>query len=486
MTLVFFGLARAPSHDIIGALQGVRIDLFLAKVDGKNGKNRGEDVARRQGDIDPSKSPTHAFGGVLRRWRDLCGLSVREAAGQMMITDSVLSRWEHGERLPPKDKVTLLDQLYNADGVLVALRQVVSVAEGAPGSTLEVRVPNGRDDGDDMERRTVLQLLTAMSVGAAVPVGALEIIRDGFDKSVDATGDYSLADWEAAAYQAAFDIRVKPPTDFIAGLLPDFVDIRKALEARPESDRAGLQRVGSQFAALMAMALVETGQFAEARRWWRSSRTAADASGDLDLRVWVRGRQAAIETDMPGYTAPLVLRLAQEAEHLSGGRSSVGVAEAWIGRSVVMALSPVPGEPVLSAERVLGRYDEIGAELPEFAIRETKAIWGWPSERHFGTRTNLSVLSGADDAYDQLARKLETIGVGGDQRAITATRLAQSTLLVKERPTEGLDQALQAYTALPAEHRTTTIKWWIDHLMRQTPDHARALPAVQELKALTA
>ncbi|GHE38990.1 hypothetical protein GCM10017673_46730 [Streptosporangium violaceochromogenes] len=405
----------------------------------------------------------------------------------------MIGRWERGERLPSRDAVDRLDGAYGAEGVLIALYGFLRKGDTGKSADMKRKFEGNlataalpKNGGDnDMERRTIMQLLATLGTGATLPLDALETLRTTFDRAVDSAGEHALEDWEQIAYQHAYDIRVDPPTALIGKLAVDVADVRHALEARPDIERGGLQRVGAQLAAIMAMALAETGEFWEARRWWRTARVAADASGDLDLRVWVRGRNALVETGAPRPAVTSVLRLAAEAEHLAGGRPSVGLAEAWFGRSIVMAVSPAGAAP--TPEEVLGRYDDIGAALPAEVTGEHSAIWGWPAQRHANSRATLAVLLGAPTAHEEVVRQMEADGSGADLRSVATGVMRKSMCLISasEAP-QGLTDAVDAYTRLPREHRTTSITWWARQVMRTTPEQARSLPAAEELRTLTA
>lgn len=452
-------------------------------------------MARPPGEVDPSASLSHLFGANLRHWRLLREMSLETAGERIRTAGAVIGRWERGERLPPRDAVGRLDKAYRAEGVLVALYGFLRKGDSGRNADSEQRVrstlvsaalpQNGGDN--DMERRTIMQLLAALGTGATLPLDALETLRATFDRAVDSAGEHALEDWEQIAHQHAYDIRVEPPTALIGKLAVDVADVRQALETRPDIDRNGLQRVGAQLAAIMAMALAETGEFWESRRWWRTARIAADASGDLDLRVWVRGRNALIETGAPRPAIVSVLRLASEAEHLAGDRLSVGVAEAWFGRSVAMAVASAPAGDTPDPGDVLGRYDDIGSRLPAEVTGEHSAIWGWPAERHTSSRATLAVLLGVPTAHDEVARQIAADGPGADPRSVATGVMKKSVCLINasEAP-QGLTDAVNAYTRLPSEHRTTSITWWARQVMLTAPEQTRSLPAAEELRALTA
>ena len=132
---------------------------------------------------DPPGGSAQMFGLVLRQLRGQAGLSLRELGKRALYDYTRLSRAENGETLIPAEKVRLLDEVLQAGGLLIALREAagtaVPVLAPGPGSveasesvTLEVRLPDGGIVHVAMSRRQFSQLLATAALSPVLPVVA--------------------------------------------------------------------------------------------------------------------------------------------------------------------------------------------------------------------------------------------------------------------------------------------------------------------------
>ncbi|MEV7008127.1 helix-turn-helix domain-containing protein [Streptosporangium sp. NPDC051022] len=449
------------------------------------------------GDESEIIDPNVAFGAVMRRLREFQKIGLRLFAERLHVNFVHLARWERGERPVPSEMVPVIDEIYGANGVLITLHKIFDQMDSVLRMSDFRRISGSKIGWDacdqngegDMERRAVIQLLTALGAGTVLPIDSLETLRSGFGRALGAADGDSLEDWERIAYEHACSIGPLPPTDLIGPLAVDIADLRQVMERHSDLERRGFQRVGAQLAAIMAMALHETGDLWQARRWWRTARSAADSSSDLDLSVWVRGRQAQIECYQPDAT---VLPLALEAERLANGRPSVGLAEARIAQAKAAHFTAVAmshgRESATRPAEVLARFDELGSSLPHEAVREKAAIWGWPEERHMGSRVVLGLVLGDDSVYPEIVNRNPEYGPGsGGARRRALNELQKGTCMIKAGEVEqGLNGAATALSSLPVPHRTTAVMWWADQILKSSPQQAQDLDATRELRALTA
>jgi transcriptional regulator with XRE-family HTH domain len=127
---------------------------------------------------DPLHGAAQMFGLALRQLRGQAGLSLRELGKRALYDYTRLSRAENGETLIPADKVSLLDEVLQAGGLLIALRAAAGATSlPAPGSaadsesvTLEVRLPDGGIVLVVMSRRQFSQVLATAALSPALPL----------------------------------------------------------------------------------------------------------------------------------------------------------------------------------------------------------------------------------------------------------------------------------------------------------------------------
>jgi hypothetical protein len=410
---------------------------------------------------------------MARRLLDAAGIQQTPIRIKSLVRQ--VSWWEHGKHYPRDwDTIyatafeTTVAQLFGTKPAYLQTATARSVdGEGA------------RDEwDDDVERRALLQLLAALSTQGTIPVGALEAVRAGLDRALGAADDHAVEDWEQISYEYGCALLSGTPAGLIAALATDIVDVRSVLRNRPELDLASMQRVSARLAALMASALSEMGALLDAARWWRTARGAADASGDLDLRVWVRGRQALV-TQTTG-RPELAVYFADRAIGLAADRPLAGLAEAYATRAKVSAAGRQR-----TALRDLETLERLFARLPVGVTDERSAVWGYPEERLMSSRTGVLVSLGHEDVHDDLVRELSAC-TRSRQRA--RAELKMGWYLVNTGDIKaGAERSATVLSALPAEHRTTSVMRMAKRVVTSLPDEQATGPAaVRELRRLTA
>lgn len=349
----------------------------------------------------------------------------------------------------------------------------------SPRSVIDGRV---RDDwDDDMYRRAAMRLISALSAGATLPLGALETVLAGLDRTFGLRSELSVEDWDEVAWEYGHALVTVPSTQVAADLAVDLMEIRHALDnARSPRVRADLRRVTARLSAALAMALGDIQEHRGQRRAWRTARHAADASGDLDLRVWVRAREAhnARAANRPPQVA---VTLTDDAIGLAAGRPSVGLAQAFANRAVSLGrLGDGTG-----ARAALRELNQVFGALPGSMVRTP--LWGWREcnlrNTEAWTYAYLGDPAGAGPAVDRaLALRI------ADERYNQANdRFARAMYLVRGRQVaDGLDHALDILAQAAPRHRPGLLRL-IRRLLDALPDEkARALPAARELRALAA
>jgi hypothetical protein len=255
-----------------------------------------------------------------------------EGVGREAHVDwSILARWERGDRRPPTDAVTRIDQILEASGFLIALHTCVLANTGNQTSPSQGK-PHDADDMNHLRR----QLLTSIAaVGAAVtlpPMDGLERLRSVVDQAV---GGPSLEEWEETAWEYAHRIVSRPLPEVIPDLSVDLLALQKVMSS--DAVHGGeWARVNARMTLLLAHALGSAGYSRESRLWWASARRAALHAGD-DMMALVCAFEA-VQGLYENRPIPLILSRADAALAATRGRPSVATAKALGARAHAYAL----------------------------------------------------------------------------------------------------------------------------------------------------
>jgi hypothetical protein len=347
-----------------------------------------------------------------------------------------------------------------------------------PGTPRTVGAEGARDDwDDDMYRRAAIQLIAALSAGTALPPGVLETVLSGLDRRLGDRAESSLEDWEETAWEYGHALVAGVSAQLAAELAAELVEIPRAIDgARSPRVRAGLQRVGAQLSAALAMALLDLRAHRAHRRAWRTARHAADASGDRDLQVWVRAREAH---NARWYRpARVSVGLNDAAIELAGGRPSAGLAQAYANRAMMLSA----GGDEEGARSALGELDNVFARLPASATRAP--LWDYRECSVAATEGWLYAWLGDPKAERALDREL-ALRPAEERVGRVSTELARATFLVRDRRVaEGLEHAMTALGEMPAADPLMGNRRNVARLLGALPDEkAHSLPAARELRA---
>ncbi|MFI0446804.1 XRE family transcriptional regulator [Actinomadura sp. 6N118] len=347
----------------------------------------------------------------------------------------------------------------------------------AVGTVDQSTIPNIGDD--DVKRRAALQLITALGAGAAIPPGALETVLSGI---TDALGNpLDIDEWDANVHEYGQVLPTRPAGALVQDLTADLIAVGQLLE-RPhsEQDRAGLMRVSAGLSGLLAIDLGDAGDQRAARVAWSTASRAADASGDRDLRVWVRGR-AAQDAAMAGRPAVTVIRLAGDAIKIADSAPSTGLARAYAARSYAATQQGDTAQ----AHDALAALTQTFDRLPDSTGRQTNPL-SYGATQLLWAKAYVRALTGdrtADETVDQALALYPRSATA----PIINLSLMRAALLVKTGEIDtGLEHAIKNLQhnqgrVMTAAGRTITQK-----IVAALPHQARSLPAAQELRALTA
>ncbi|MFC4589113.1 helix-turn-helix domain-containing protein [Sphaerisporangium corydalis] len=438
--------------------------------------------------IDPHASVWHLFGAVMRRCREgESKIALRRAAADLYVDYSNLAKWERGERTPPPEIVPRLDEVYGAHGILTALYgtlvRLSAVAESdrlRTGMCLET--PAYRNGDDDMERRAALQLLAGLgTLGATSNYGALggvsgESLRRLLDMSLS-QAPQTVDEWESACADHLHALRTRPPAQVATDLLVDLLAIRRQLDTGASTQEVELQRIKAALSTLHANVLTRMGEHGSAVRWWRTARQAADASGDLELRLGVRATESG--HGLYGQRDPgTVLRLTQNAQQIAGTRPSLGLA--------LVICSQAKALTVLGrhedAQRALNTFrDHVAAEPPSASVMPGY----WNGGQLLGAESLIYAGAGNEaEAHDAGERLL---AFSSDYQVTATVRLHEALCAVVNG---GVDQGMRLATtvidALPQVHNDNMVVGTGRMVLHAVPRDQQKRPSVAEFRQVLA
>ncbi|MFF5263932.1 XRE family transcriptional regulator [Actinomadura viridis] len=418
----------------------------------------------------------------------MCGLMARRGVRLQEVAEHVghdvaeLARISHDLVPPGRALADRLDAVLGAEGRLSA-KAPEDDPEDAPGGQPDVAAgpyPFGvpvvtvgatetvDDRDDDVRRRAALQFMIALGAGTAVPPGALEHLLSGIEDVLERPLD--LAEWERAVQEYGPLMDSRPVGAMVKELAADIVTVGELLERhRGTQAVSGLLRVSAGLSGLLAEELDHLGERGSARTVWSTARRAADTSGDRDLAVYVRAREAQVGfyAVRPGQ---VISDLADSGIARAGGAPSPGLARAHAGLAVLAASQ--------------GDDRSARAELATVSDMTGDFTYGW-RERNLSWLTAYVDVMAGDKGTDAAIDRALTLFPSGTLGPVTNLHLMRALNLVKNRD---IDQGLSyGIAALQQGDPTGNMRRHLTgRILHELPDKARTLPAARELHTLTA
>jgi transcriptional regulator with XRE-family HTH domain len=278
---------------------------------------------------DPSGA-AEAFGIALRELRQAAGLSLRELGKRALYDYTRLSRAEHGEILVPEAQAQALDNILNAGGVLVALRNAAAGKTPAPAGrpcsvttgepvTLEIRLPGGGSITLTLSRRQFTQILATGALAAGFPAAATP---DDADRARQALQQPARVDDEVlGCFRRTLDEFYKAdkmlgPGRLISPVLAQ-IDVLDGLRPGVRPPYADpLFQVLAQHAEMAGWLLQDSGNLDAAAAWSRRAAEWAQCAGDANMAAYMLVRQSNIAVLTGDHAA--VVQLAAAARRTPG------------------------------------------------------------------------------------------------------------------------------------------------------------------------
>ena len=355
----------------------------------------------------------------------------------------------------------------------------------------ETMPPTSRLDSEDDDYALRDVLIRRMAEpGARVDsrfLGAVDRIRRRMDDalkggSVSAT---MIDRWEQGTAGYGRQYMTTPPLRLLCDVLLDFADVRRMCEERQSLEFAErLCRLAAQLAGLAGIAMLDLGDHRLARSFFHTARTAADETGDRQLRAWVAVREAMVPLYYgdPGEAASL----AKAASDLAGRHLCVpGVMAPVIearAQARMASLSRHGRRSTLGrAKASLDRAQDKLADLP--AAERGDTALGYTERQlyfHMGDAlVSLGDCQGALLAFGQAALLYPATEVL--DCALIALGQARC-LLESDEPEQALLLGRDTMLALPPEHRTEVVAQVARSVGQEAAARYPLLPALADYR----
>lgn len=321
-----------------------------------------------------------------------------------------------------------------------------------------------------MRRRRLLQF--AAGVSALHTLGVGDPVRELLDLTLEPR---TVEEWHLACADHLHAVRTRPPAQAHRDLLADLTALQRQLSLGGP-DTTELHRVTAVLASYEASVMTRLADPGAAIRWYRTAKAAADASGDLDLRVRVRAHEAG--HSVYGVRDPsTVLALCQGAERMAGSSPSVGL---------VMTL-----RIKAHALTLLGRHQEAFAALHRFldlAHRDIPMIEGWWDGGDCRIQLTESQVHAAAGRIEQTNKAIERIIANSEATEYhvpvnARLHLAQCTV-VNGDIDGGTRIAAVALDSVAPAYRNSMMTETARRVLSAVPVDQRQRPAVAELRRL--
>ncbi|MEU9889711.1 helix-turn-helix transcriptional regulator [Sphaerisporangium sp. NPDC051011] len=438
---------------------------------------------------DRYRSMATYFGALIRDLRDSHELRVGEPltvarlAALTGYSPSMIGQIERGESLPESGtRVQALDDTLQAQGQLKILWPLVQRLGHRPIDELSTATnsitPGYRENGpcaltrgDDMERRHLFQL-AGWGLLAQSPIFSTgEHLRQMLERTLGTADGRDEDHWEAVCADHMQALLAQPATEARDDLLVDLAILHQQMSATTPEQAARLQRIAAWMSTMHANLLTRLGEHGPARRWWRTARQAADASQDVDMRVWARGVEAVFGLYSPRSTET-VLTLAREAQSLAAGRITPGLFRAVAAEAQALA---VMGRPQEALER-LHYLTDLVSRSP------AREHFGWTSDSTCFVASWVYSFEGATEAARE-ARD-STLAQSPDYQNAANIRLHEAISVARSGGhNEGLSLATRVLSDLDSAYRTRMITHTARLVLDTIPPDRRAtLPALGDYR----
>ncbi|WP_067464256.1 hypothetical protein [Actinomadura macra] len=342
-----------------------------------------------------------------------------------------------------------------------------------PGASVDIQAPPLLWE-DNMERRVLLQL-AALGISANAFGVTGEPVRQLLALAFN-TEPRDLDGWHLTLSDHQHALLTRPPAQVRDGLMVDLVAVQRQLQNAVPGEGTELNRIAAALSMLFAAALSRLGDH-WAIHWWRTAKTVADATGDLDLRLMIRCDEA--QFGLYGQRDPAtVIHLTDAAERLPGMTPAYWKANLAGTRATALTLQGRHNE----AEEALHVLTDFPGGRTEPGLLPTL----WSARRVHFSASWVHAGAGREEKADE-EREWMLANAGGGYQYPVNVRLHEALCTVVNGGIDrGAQQATEILAALPSAQKSHMITETAKHVLGAVPVEQRDRPAVRELHALTA
>jgi hypothetical protein len=287
--------------------------------------------------------------------------------------------------------------------------------------------------------------------GVVVPAAGLELSRQDLSRAVTADREMAdVADWQYIAADYGHSYLTAPPAALMRGLQVDLSALGDAARRqRTEPARNELRKVAALLAAVTAQTVANLGDVRSSRRWWRTAKQAADESGDLQTRLWIRGKEIVQALYEPR-SLTVVLDLVADAEDLVSrpGTPPAALPQLLSGKAQALALTG----KAAPAETVLRELRDTVERLPAQTTRDIESLFGWSEHNMYFTESYVYSHLGNYPRAEAAQTAALPFYPATNLRGPASIELQRALCLVRIGDiTPGVKHAHTVLTALPRE-----------------------------------
>lgn len=334
-----------------------------------------------------------------------------------------------------------------------ALRSILGVASDEQLGFVSANTVKAAKNLPPVDRRAVVNGTGALGGPDAVaPTATMSALSSAFEQTF---GEEQLSedDWAAKAEAYGTAYMRDGAADLQARLAAELIRLQSALPTNPR-----LHRVAARLLTVTGKTLPGVSGASGAIHWYRLGARAADRSGDVATRVWVRGR-AALALAYEGAALSMARSLAEQALVLSEA-PSLGRLNALLALAHVQGLQGDETGAVLTWGAARDLFDRVGSteQVSDFAIPEWRMAV-------------ISSMLFARLGKERLALEAQATAKATmpDSLPRFATHLAlhRGLMLVKNgEVVEGVAHARQALEALPRERHSLSLRLMMAEIER--------------------
>jgi tetratricopeptide (TPR) repeat protein len=415
-----------------------------------------------------------ALGWTLREAVEEYRELTRGVAGVARLDQDQLRVWEtHTRRQPRASTIDLLCRLYRTNAQMLGLAGDYQAATGG-----EEDVASAAGTGNALGGTARLPApASEQAPGSDSGLDRLDRVRRGIDRTLAlATVNPAQLDLlDERVLWLRHQYTTTAPTSMLAALLAELEEVHVlSAERQPAAVQTRLSEITAVLATLIADSLMKLGQLRHSRTWYATARTAADDSGNSELRARVRAQAAML----PYYYGPLeaAATSAHEARLLSSRRqptATSALAAAAEARALARLGDAAAADHAIHSARADFERCRPGNAEDAFAFPERRFLLYLS-----GALTHLGRSREAQQVQQQ-ALALYADHTGIDPALL---RLEQAICLARDRNlTEACQLATACYYQLPEQHRTPIVGARARHVIEVLPRRMRSAKAAREL-----